>query len=269
MKIGWWNIRGFSKALKHKVAHTRAEKARKELKQQQLLLHDNPWDVQLKESVAKQQKQTVVLSDVERKFCAQKTKIDFLLNGDKFSKLFHYLIKRKAKKNFIPSLQREDGTTTMSTKEVQEEFLNFYKGLLGTKEETDPFLDNVMEEGPTISQFQGNQLTADFTATEIKAALFDVGNEKSPRPDVENIHLAQELMRGYSRKRTTPKCTLKIDIRKAYDIVSWGFLHRVLLALNFPIKFVEWIMECACSPSYSLKINGGIFGYFKEERGLR
>ncbi|KAI5682801.1 hypothetical protein M9H77_04029 [Catharanthus roseus] len=30
----------------------RAEKAREELKQQQLLFHDNPWDIQLKESVA-------------------------------------------------------------------------------------------------------------------------------------------------------------------------------------------------------------------------
>lgn len=89
------------------------------------------------------------------------------------------------------------------------------------------------------------------------------------RSMVENIHLAQELMRGYSRKRTTPKCTLKVDIRKAYDTISWSFLHEVLLQLEFPAVFVGWIMACVTSPSYSLRINGENVGFFKGKRGLR
>lgn len=56
---------------------------------------------------------------------------------------------------------------------------------------------------------------------------------------VENIHLEQEIMRGYTRKRTSPKCSLKIDIRKAYDTISWEFLKKVLHALHLPIKFID------------------------------
>ena len=34
-----------------------------------------------------------------------------------------------------------------------------------------------------------------------------------------NIHLATELMRRYDRARTVPRCTVKIDLRKAYDTI--------------------------------------------------
>lgn len=86
---------------------------------------------------------------------------------------------------------------------------------------------------------------------------------------MENIHLAQKIMRGYARKRMTPRCTLKVDIRKAYDTISWDFLGRALTALQFPCKFVDWVMECVTTLSYSLKVNGETFGFFKGQRGLR
>lgn len=40
------------------------------------------------------------------------------------------------------------------------------------------------------------------------------------RSIVDNIHLAQELIRKYARKRGTPRCILKVDIQKAYDTVD-------------------------------------------------
>lgn len=33
--------------------------------------------------------------------------------------------------------------------------------------------------------------------------------------------------------------------------------------------FINWIMVCVSIPSYSLKVNGEILGFFKDERGLR
>lgn len=89
------------------------------------------------------------------------------------------------------------------------------------------------------------------------------------RSMVENIYLAQEIMRDYGRKRTTPKCTLKIDIRKSYDTISWGFSYGFLKELCFSDVFISWIMACVTSPSYSLNINGEIVGFFKGQRGLR
>lgn len=48
------------------------------------------------------------------------------------------------------------------------------------------------------------------------------------RSITENIHLAEELLRQYNRKWISPKCLLKIDLRKAYDSINWNFLRDVL-----------------------------------------
>ncbi|KAL8463730.1 hypothetical protein ACS0TY_034404 [Phlomoides rotata] len=85
----------------------------------------------------------------------------------------------------------------------------------------------------------------------------------------ENIFLAQELLRGYARKRTSPRCTLKVDLRKAYDTISWEFLENVLHGLGFPLVFANWIMECVSTPSYSIAINGSSEGFFQGKRGIR
>lgn len=156
----------------------RARVARKELKKQQILLHDNPTDSPLLKSVKKLQFQAANLIEAERKFCIQKTKVDFLLNGDKGTKLFHSLIKRNLKRNFIASLTKKDGTPTASKNEVHQEFLQFYMSLLGTHEETDCLEECVIEDGPRVTPQQADMLTACFSKEDIKEALFDIGNEK-------------------------------------------------------------------------------------------
>ncbi|XP_073051210.1 uncharacterized protein [Primulina eburnea] len=50
---------------------------------------------------------------------------------------------------------------------------------------------------------------------------------------VDNIHLAQELLRKYARKRISPRCILKVDVQKAYDTVDWSFLEKALVASIF------------------------------------
>ena len=43
----------------------------------------------------------------------------------------------------------------------------------------------------------------------------------------ENILLAQEFMVGYTWGHKTKRCAFKIDIQKAYDMVSGFFLNYV------------------------------------------
>lgn len=85
----------------------------------------------------------------------------------------------------------------------------------------------------------------------------------------ENVHLAQELVLQYYRKRISPRCVLKVDLRKAYDTIDWNFLQGMLIELGYPPRFVGWVMECVTTTSYSLSINGELHGYFKGKRGLR
>ncbi|KAI5665828.1 hypothetical protein M9H77_15681 [Catharanthus roseus] len=135
----------------------RSKVATHELKRNQILLHDNPGDVTLRDLVKVQQKKTSFLLEAERKFCAQKTKTEFLLKGDKGTKLFHSLIKRNAKRNYV--------------------------AMLGTFEASDPLEEDVLGEGPQINPQLREELRGSYTREEIKEALFDIGNEKSPGPD--------------------------------------------------------------------------------------
>ncbi|KAL0361809.1 UNVERIFIED_CONTAM: Retrovirus-related Pol polyprotein from type-2 retrotransposable element R2DM [Sesamum radiatum] len=81
----------------------------------------------------------------------------------------------------------------------------------------------------------------------------------------DNVMLAQELFMGYNQQR----CALKVDLRKAYDIVEWDFLLEVLRLFRFSSRFTGWIEECVTKPSYSVCINGEAHRFFRGARGLR
>lgn len=76
-------------------------------------------------------------------------------------------------------------------------------------------------------------------------------------------------MKFYGRKVNKPSCLIKLDIRKAYDTVEWGFLMEMMLFLEFPGQFIKLVMECVMSTRFSLLISGSKQGYFGACRGLR
>nr|GEU87478.1 RNA-directed DNA polymerase, eukaryota, reverse transcriptase zinc-binding domain protein [Tanacetum cinerariifolium] len=81
--------------------------------------------------------------------------------------------------------------------------------------------------------------------------------------------IPKELLKGYNKKGGSKRCSLKIDIAKAYDTVSWEFLKRILILFGFHKKIVDWICICVTSTSFSISVNGEILGHFKGGRGLR
>jgi hypothetical protein len=89
------------------------------------------------------------------------------------------------------------------------------------------------------------------------------------RSIAENVLLAQELVRNYHKDRGQPRCTLKIDLMKAYDSVDWEFLIFCLKCFGFPTRFINWIRVCITSPRFYVSINGTMVGYFEGKRGLR
>lgn len=89
------------------------------------------------------------------------------------------------------------------------------------------------------------------------------------RTIMQNILICQNLVRLYNRKAATRSCLIKIDLKKAYDSIEWDFVEEMLHALNFPMKFIRWIMECISTTQYVVAINGGLYGSIRGKRGLR
>ena len=58
----------------------------------------------------------------------------------------------------------------------------------------------------------------------------------------ENIVLAQEIVRSFKHmKRKKGFLGVKIDFRKAYDKMEWGFIQRVVRASGFNEQFTNLI----------------------------
>jgi len=89
------------------------------------------------------------------------------------------------------------------------------------------------------------------------------------RSIVDNFMVSHEIFKSYNRKWISPRYVLKVDLRKAYDTLDWGFLERLMSDMGFPAKFVQWIMKCISTVSYSLLLNGGLTEPFPAQRGLR
>lgn len=85
----------------------------------------------------------------------------------------------------------------------------------------------------------------------------------------DNIILSHELVKSYGRKGVSPRCMLKIDLQKAYDSLEWPFVKYLMLELGFPYKFVNWVMACITTASYTFNVNGDLTSPFQAKKGLR
>lgn len=58
-------------------------------------------------------------------------------------------------------------------------------------------------------------------------------------------------------------------MKKAYDRIEWDFLEACLLKFGFCAKWVNWIMQCVSTVTFSVKFNGEPLPYFQPSRGIR
>lgn len=87
----------------------------------------------------------------------------------------------------------------------------------------------------------------------------------------DNILLAHEVLR-YIRRHKKGKfyCAgIKIDLLKAYDKISWDFLHTLLADLGFSMRWIQIIMQCVTTISFKVQVNGTTSASFSPKAGLR
>ena len=61
---------------------------------------------------------------------------------------------------------------------------------------------------------------------------------------------------------------LKLDVSKAYDRVEWAFLRGMMVRLGFPEDWINRVMSCVTTSSFSVRINGKAYGNIIPSRRL-
>ena len=86
----------------------------------------------------------------------------------------------------------------------------------------------------------------------------------------DNVLVAFELMHYLDHKREGNDCfmAVKLDMSKAYDRVKWGFIEKVMERMGFHEKWINLIMSCITTVTYSVLINGVARGCIAPSRGL-
>lgn len=87
----------------------------------------------------------------------------------------------------------------------------------------------------------------------------------------DNVLVAFELIH-YMKRKTSGEAgnvALKLDITKAYDRVNWDYLRNRMVAMGFSSKWINWMMLCVTTVSYSICFQGTDIGPIIPKRGLR
>ncbi|XP_075662942.1 uncharacterized protein LOC142632422 [Castanea sativa] len=187
-------------------------------------------------------------------FWAQCSRLSWLKSGDKNTKFFHSKASQRRRRNFIQGIKNSEGVWVDEIEDVAEVAVHYFENIFssGVCDRMDECLNAVNHK---MSSDMLHILSSEFSADEVKLALFQMGPTKAPGPDGKRVKKGA--------------LALKLDISKAYDRVEWSFLKGMMIKLGFPQGWVDRIMSCVTTSSFSVRINGKAYGNFRPTRGIR
>jgi hypothetical protein len=109
----------------------------------------------------------------------QRSRIDWLKEGDRKTVFFHARARERSHANRISALRRTDGSLATNQEELETEALEFYSRLFTCQEMLDP--GPILEHVPTkVTPQMNDSLLRPFTGEEVRDAVFMMGASKAP-----------------------------------------------------------------------------------------
>ncbi|XP_019166949.1 PREDICTED: uncharacterized protein LOC109162719 [Ipomoea nil] len=257
-------------------------------------------------SLAEFQRLEECLSCIEAQedtYWRQRAKQHWLKNADANTKYYHRYASHRKKKNTIVKIMNDSGDW-VEGEAMRNIIFNYYKNIFtsGSPSNNGEFFGNI---GSRVTQVQNELLLRPFDASEkspevvsdykpialsnviyrimakviaarMKPLMGDIISDTqsafiSDRLITDNILIAAEVGHFLNRKQCgiTGWGALKLDMAKAYYRMEWPFLRNMMLALGFDERWVELIMLCVTSVSYSIQVGGTRSEQISPTRGLR
>ena len=160
----------------------RINQLRKDIDNIQSELENNPYDESLKFEAAVYLQEINMAYEEEEQVLKQKAKINWLKEGDSNSKFFHNYVKGRINKGRIETIMNNEGEWKTG-EEVQKEFVKYFKDFLGTEHNCTEIDDPNSLFLKKLDLIDALDMVKPVTNEEIKTALFNIEDGKSPGPD--------------------------------------------------------------------------------------
>uniref|UniRef100_A0A8R7PSC9 Reverse transcriptase domain-containing protein n=1 Tax=Triticum urartu TaxID=4572 RepID=A0A8R7PSC9_TRIUA len=86
----------------------------------------------------------------------------------------------------------------------------------------------------------------------------------------DNVLTAYECIHYLKKKKgKSGDVTVKLDMAKPYDRVEWSYLRAMMNKLGFAEAWIDRVMVCVQSVSFSVRANGQFSSTFRPTRGIR
>nr|XP_009779524.1 PREDICTED: uncharacterized protein LOC104228698 [Nicotiana sylvestris] len=152
-------------------------------------IQKDPKNAELIEDKVRLMKESIKWNAAKEQFLRQKSKIQWMRQGDQNTKYFHSVIKGKRNTNRIFSIKDVEGKEITNVEGIVDAFINFYKKLLGkSKGDRQHVCSNLVRKGQVVQQEQREQLEAPVTDKEIKAALWSIAGDNPQDPMVMGLN---------------------------------------------------------------------------------
>jgi mannosylglycoprotein endo-beta-mannosidase len=113
----------------------------------------------------------------------QRSKSQFILEGDANTRYFHSVANGRHRKKRIHTLVQDEGIIE-GQEHLKSYITNYYKNLFGAPEEGNFHMDETqIDDIPQVSLEENALLTAVYSEDEVRKAIFEMEHNKAPGPD--------------------------------------------------------------------------------------
>nr|GEX17097.1 putative RNA-directed DNA polymerase, eukaryota, reverse transcriptase zinc-binding domain protein [Tanacetum cinerariifolium] len=188
-----------------------------------------------------------------------------------------------------------NGVWNSEPNDIKSNFIDFYKDKFSSHDSPNSSPSMLLAHRLSIADW--DFLESMVCMDEIKAAVWDCGNQQAPRlnkivakilidrlskvidsiisPDKSAFITRWKILDGrlilnetidWYKKQQKKMMLFKVDFKKAFDSISWRYLDYILDRLGFSIKWRNWIKAGLVSTRTFILINGSPTSEFSLKR---